>query len=83
MLRTDPLGQENLTAPSCRSLLPSDLKSAWWLGKLDNQSVRLDLNARDVSMDETAVVDRLRGLEMVTNRFDDQHLDLTGRHAAH
>jgi len=35
-----------------------------------------------VSMDETAVVDRLRGFEMIPNRFDDQRLDLTGRYAA-
>ena len=50
---------------------------------MDDQPVRLDLDARDVTMDETAVINGLRGSEMVPNRFDDQGLDLTGRYAAH
>jgi len=58
--------------PSCRCLLPWHLKGARWLGKLDNQPAQLDIDARNVSMDETPVVNGLRGLEMVTNRFDDQ-----------
>ena len=58
--------------PSCRCLPPWHLKGARWLGKLDNQPAQLDIDARNVSMDETPVVNGLRGLEMVTNRFDDQ-----------
>ena len=83
VLRPDPLGEEDLTAPSCRCLLPRHLKGACWLGKLDDQPTQLDLDARNVSMDETAVINGLRGFEMVPNRFDDQRLDGSCRYAAH
>src|SRR5215831_9308095 len=56
VFRPDPLGQKNFTAPPCRCLLPRDLKSAVWRGKMDDQTVRLDLDARNVSMDETTVI---------------------------
>jgi hypothetical protein len=59
VLRPNPLGQKNLTAPPCGCLLPRDLKSAWRLGKMDDQPVCLDLDAGDVSMDETAVFNGL------------------------
>jgi hypothetical protein len=91
-LRRDPLRQKNFTAPSCRCLLPRDLKSARplatcfrlrCLGKTDDQLVRLDLDAGDVSVDEIAVISGLRRFEMVPNRLDDQRLDRSCRYAAH
>jgi hypothetical protein len=53
-----------VAAPSCGYLLPRDLQCAWWLGEMDDQPVRLGLNAQDVSMDEALVVDGLREFEM-------------------
>jgi hypothetical protein len=92
LLRTDPLGQENFPAPSSRRLPPRDLKSArllatcyrfWCLSKMNDQLVRLNLDARDVSIDKTAVINGLRRFEMVPNRFDDQRLDRSCRNTAH
>ena len=59
VFRADPFGQEDLAAPPCRCLLPRDLKSAWRLGKMDDQPVWLDLDVGDVSMDEAAVISGL------------------------
>jgi hypothetical protein len=50
---------------------------------MDDQLLRLDLDAHDVSMDKTPVVNGLGWLEMVPNRLDDQRLDLSCRYAAH
>src|SRR6516162_984653 len=55
----DPLGQKNFPTPPCRCLPPRDRKSTRWLGKMNDQLVHLDLNVRDVSKDETAVVNGL------------------------
>src|SRR6516165_12406331 len=55
----NPLGQKNFPMPPCRYLPPRDRKSTRWLGKMNDQLVHLDLNVRDVSKDETAVVNGL------------------------
>jgi hypothetical protein len=69
VFRLDPLRQNDLAAPSCRCLLPRDVKSArilatcfrfCCLGKMDEQLVWLDLNARNVIMDEALVINGLR-----------------------
>jgi len=41
----DPRGQKNFATPPCGYLPPRHRKSIWWLGKLDDQLVWLDLNA--------------------------------------
>ncbi len=51
--------------------------------KLDDQLLRLDLDARNVGVDEAPVVNRLRWLEMLPNRSCDQRLDLGCRHSAY
>src|SRR6201998_4898237 len=53
------------------------------LRKLDDQLLRLNLDSCDVRMDEAPVVNLLRWFEMLTNRPDDQRLDVGCRHAAH
>ena len=70
-------------APPRRRLPPRDLKCAWRLGKMDDQPVLLDLNARYMSMDEAAVVNGLRESEMIPNRLGDQRLDSIYWYAAH
>ena len=50
---------------------------------MDDQLAWLDLNARDITIDKTAVVDGQRGFEMVPNRFDDQRLDLGSWYPVH
>ena len=52
LFRPDPLGQKNLPASCCRCFPPRDLKCVWRLGKMDVQPVRLNINARDVSLDK-------------------------------
>ena len=52
------------------------------LGKLDDQLLRLDLDPRNVSADEAAVVNRCRRFEMLPNRPCDQRLDLGRWHPA-
>ncbi len=42
-----------------------------FFGKMDNQLLRLNLNARDPGTNEGSVVDRLRRFEVLPNRFDD------------
>jgi hypothetical protein len=51
-------------------------------GKVDDQSLRLDLDARDVGVDKAAVVNRRRCFEMLPNRPYDQRLNLGCRHSA-
>ena len=65
--RADPFGQKNFTTSPGRYLLPRNRKSIWWLAKLDDQLVGLDLNAGDVSIDEASVVNGLRSFDMVPN----------------
>ena len=68
--------QKNLTAPRRQCLVPRDTKNHRLappicfarLDKLDNQLLRMDLDARNVDVDEAPVVNRLRWLEMVSNR---------------
>ena len=74
--------------------MPGDLKDAVgsgllaigcrfrFSGELDDQLLRLDLDARDMGVDEAAVVNRLGRLEVLSNRFDDQRLDLGCRDPA-
>jgi hypothetical protein len=50
---------------------------------MDDQPVGLDLNARNVSADEASVVNWLRLLEVVSNRAENQTLDLSGRHSVY
>ena len=70
---------------TCRVLSPSRPLAIGLLclGKLDDQLLRLDLDARNVGVDEAAVVNRLRQFEMLPNRSDDQRLDLGCRHPAY
>jgi hypothetical protein len=49
---------------------------------VDDQLLRLDLDARDVGLDEAAVVNRRHWFEMLPNRPYDQRLDLGRRHPA-
>ena len=46
------------------------------LGKLDQQSLRLYLDARDVGIDQAPIVGRRQGFQMLPNRPDDQRLDV-------
>jgi hypothetical protein len=78
-----PSGKRISQTPLCRHLPPSDRKGARWLGKLDDQLVRLDLNARDMSLDEIPVVNGLRWFEMVPNGPEDQRLYFSCRYATH
>jgi len=50
---------------------------------MDDQTIRLDLHARKVSVDDATVVNGLRGFEMVPNQFDHQDLNGSCRYAAH
>jgi hypothetical protein len=49
---------------------------------VDDQLLRLDLDARDVGVDETAIVNRRHWFEMLPNRPYDQRLDVGSRHPA-
>ena len=42
-----------------------------FFGKVDNQLLRLNLNARDPGRNEASVVDRLGRFEVLPHRFDD------------
>lgn len=49
------------------------------LCKLDNQLLRLDLDARNVGVDETSVVNRDRQFKMGPNRLCDKRFDVSCR----
>ena len=53
-----------------------------WLRKLDDQLFLLDLDARNVSVDEAPGVNRRRWFEMLPHRCCDQRLDFSCRHSA-
>jgi hypothetical protein len=53
------LQQKNFATPLCRYLPPRYRKSIRRFPKLDDQLVRLDLNAGDMSIDETTVINGL------------------------
>ena len=83
MLRRHPLGQKNLTAPRRWCPLPGDMKGAnrsgllaissriRFFGKVDDQLLRLNHNARDPRINEDSVANRLGRFEVLPNRFDD------------
>jgi len=83
MLRRYSLGQKNLTTPHRWGPLPGDMNGAIgsgllaiaclfrFFGKVHNQLLRLNLNARDPGRNEASVVDRLGRFEVLPNRFDD------------
>ena len=83
MLRGHALGQKNLTTPRRWHFLPRDMKDAIGMvllaiacsfrlfDKVDNQLLRLNLDARDLGSNEASVVNRLGWLEVLLNRFDD------------
>ena len=45
------------------------------LGKVDDQLTRLNLNSRNVSVDEVSVVNRRCGVQTLPNRPDHQRFD--------
>jgi hypothetical protein len=51
-------------------------------GKVDDQLLRPDLDARNMGVDEAAVVNWRRCFEMLPNRPYDQRLDVGCRHPA-
>jgi hypothetical protein len=88
MLGRHVAGQKKLAAARCRRLAPGDLQHPLpcplrhlFLGKPDEQLFGLDLNAPDMGLDETEVIRRGSGLEVVAHCFYDQCLDLGGRYA--
>ena len=67
-----PLRHENFTAPFSRRLLPRDPQSAFAMGcvrsgNLDDQLVSVDLNARNITLDDSAVIHWLQQCEAVPN----------------
>src|SRR6266481_4702535 len=92
VLRWKPRGQKNLAPPRWRCLAPPDIQDVVAVspltvgrlcsGKVDDQLLRPDLDARDVGLDEATVVNRRRRFEMLPNRPYDQHLDVGCRHPA-
>jgi hypothetical protein len=48
----------------------------FWVGKLDDQLVRLDLDPDDVIVNEGCVLDLGRSVEVTSNTFYDEGLDL-------
>jgi hypothetical protein len=85
--------QQYLASTRRRYLLPWDTEGAvavrspsiWLLqdGKLYDQLLCLDFDPRDVGVDQAAVVNRRRWLEMLSNRLDDQCLDIGCRNPAY
>ena len=83
MLRRHPLGQKNLTTPRRWCFLPGNMDDAngsgllaiacpfRFFGKVDNQLLRLNLNARDLGINEASVVNRLGRFDVLPDRFDD------------
>src|ERR1700688_1387423 len=55
----------------------------WFFGKADDQLLRLNINACDPGINDVSFVNRLGQFEGLSNRFDDQRLDISCRHSAH
>ena len=54
-----------------------------WLGKMNDQPPRFDLDTHNVGVDEAPIIHRRRWFDVFPNRGHDQRLDLGCRHSAY
>ncbi len=72
MLRRYSIRHKNFTTPSCYRLLPRNLDSTFAMdrirsSKIDNQPFSVNLNARDMTLDDGPLIHWLGQCETVSN----------------